>query len=1562
MNKEAIASNLIVSSVLRYIKDHQVHFGLIARNLPPFDIVALYHGFEELLFKQAIYLALVGFEGLNNNDYGKVATTIERAVEWRNNPDINSPIVVILNPKRSQEKTHSLELFETFSDSDLRQYICMQSAEKSSDQEKAIWKVLKSASVARFLPLVAAQIVDYYVALQDGIAPGDALPCIRLLCDREIINYANSRSELTERLKDNCRQLQRLLSLNKQDYRALARAFESDKVDQHRRTFLHIQAYTQNPTQQNLEKLSYNEVKSLFDAPTIQPPLKTKSASKGDSKRPYQTPDQFVVEQLLNSNPDELQDLEESIEQIIEVFREDPYSNQDFSEKVQDETTIRMFHHNQELPFSLPLDKDSKHPLEESMRIWVQAEHWGGLVYVKPEIDPATPLPKIIDDSVVDFKPLQPLKDTDNEKKHGNLLALFRLLDRAVESIDKQGEGLEELLQKLDKQRIELVAYRTLFLYVPVMATTVKVELFKMVDNYVKIYDQLADRLQNIYRQAEEQFHDTVEQAAVQFLALDVVVIDRLGKEAALLTTLHPLHLWKWLELAQRLKNNAEDFNEAEQAKIVEAVKSIPTLLNTLLLDDKLFQPSRHLDEPRLVFAGEIRNPSSEVTVGIPFYEPIARQKTTTDGLDKLEDLIRNFLALYPPARLGLVITLIDPPALQPILEALASLHTIDNMPVLDGARVIVYCTNPQAPIYDIRTIAEEEVFALFRQNPHWSLRIDLIQNGYEQICSRVKEQPSHITLLCDPSTAVVQPAIRTSQEQPNPFVIPLQVNYDPLSDTVRFVQSPTNGVFDAYMKVRNNLTGEINKRTFGVGNKPGIKDQHLEMLAEASRWLIIIDRLYGTVELPPLGQRIAWFTTGSRMLSVYTQDQQRWREHLEDHLQSLSIKANWQILEQHLPDILTVFPDGLLSTVDDVPEQKSKATHQALRQNSVEKLLSLVTTLYWYRQDNQATVLVHISSASFHDWFGDEKLSHQKTVDYFMALWYQQDSLLCDIIAVRTASDRQPSLPEEQPYFLSLQHFAQTLESLFTSQADQSLLAPMRRETLRETLSKAVFTPFPNDMSPNLQGEGIKTKAEWTKIINNLFSDYRPSIRLRIIRVALQDMEKIPCETLPLKIYQEEILTLPASLLQTALKTKTFTQPNTPISENISSITRQKKEKTYLPSDELLTAPINQEQDIIYQASDADEIRNADASQLQVANAMPSEKVKQQAERLRKALIDYGIAVAGVDMERTQIGPRIVRYWVKLQPPAGRLAEVQKYAVDLARELSSKSVPIIDNIPGEPYIGIDLAQENPQNVPFAPALDELPNTQPDKLLVAVGVNPAGIKVQCDLVKLPHMLVAGSTGSGKTMFLSTLIASLVRRHSSKDLELLLVDPKQTDFVIFGQIPHLRAGRIFYDPLDAIVELKTLTEAERNRRTDLLQKARCPNILEYNRRNPEKRLSWIVIVVDELADIMLTLSRNERDAFERQIGRLTATGRSIGIHLILATQRPTTDVITGTIKANIPARVSFRLPSVVDSRTILDYTGAEHLLGQGDMLAFLDGEMQRLQGYYAPYAVLDQLLD
>jgi DNA segregation ATPase FtsK/SpoIIIE-like protein len=224
------------------------------------------------------------------------------------------------------------------------------------------------------------------------------------------------------------------------------------------------------------------------------------------------------------------------------------------------------------------------------------------------------------------------------------------------------------------------------------------------------------------------------------------------------------------------------------------------------------------------------------------------------------------------------------------------------------------------------------------------------------------------------------------------------------------------------------------------------------------------------------------------------------------------------------------------------------------------------------------------------------------------------------------------------------------------------------------------------------------------------------------------------------------------------------------------------------------------------------------------------------------------------------------------------------------------------------------------------------------------------------------MLVAGATRSGKSMFLYTLIGSLARLNAPERLHLLLIDPKRTDFGFFRRLPHLHGRGVITDPAEAVAALTDLINGEMERRTDLLEEEMYLNIGSYNQAHPESPLPLIVVVIDEFADLADVMeSKEQREEFDLALRRLAQRARSVGIHLVIATQRPTADIINGTIKANLPGRVSFRLGSGVDSRTILDEGGAEHLLGYGDMLLKDGGQTARLQGFFLDEADLRTLV-
>ncbi|HOT91747.1 MAG TPA: DNA translocase FtsK [Anaerolineae bacterium] len=353
--------------------------------------------------------------------------------------------------------------------------------------------------------------------------------------------------------------------------------------------------------------------------------------------------------------------------------------------------------------------------------------------------------------------------------------------------------------------------------------------------------------------------------------------------------------------------------------------------------------------------------------------------------------------------------------------------------------------------------------------------------------------------------------------------------------------------------------------------------------------------------------------------------------------------------------------------------------------------------------------------------------------------------------------------------------------------------------------------------------------------------------------------------------------------------------------------------------------------------------------------SALPSKPLaewrEQQARNLARALRDYGIQVYPIQPDEADVGPGVVRFKVRLRP-GEKLSRLQAIAADLQRELALMAPPLIDNVRGTNFVGIDLPHPQPEILPLLPALAGLPPAPVGRLPFLVGKTPAGQVITADLADLPHLLVAGSTGSGKTIFLYSLLLSLIHRHGPQALTLLLIDPKQTDFVYFEGLPHLLGGQVVIEAEAAIGWLDQLTTETLETRSQRLRAARCRDIHDYNARHPDAPLAPLVVVIDEYADLVQVLDKSGRQEFERRLVRLAQRARNVGIHLVIATQRPSADIVTTSLKANLPARIAFRLPSHHDSMTILDQAGAENLLGRGDMLSVLSqGNVERLQGYY-----------
>ena len=351
---------------------------------------------------------------------------------------------------------------------------------------------------------------------------------------------------------------------------------------------------------------------------------------------------------------------------------------------------------------------------------------------------------------------------------------------------------------------------------------------------------------------------------------------------------------------------------------------------------------------------------------------------------------------------------------------------------------------------------------------------------------------------------------------------------------------------------------------------------------------------------------------------------------------------------------------------------------------------------------------------------------------------------------------------------------------------------------------------------------------------------------------------------------------------------------------------------------------------------------------------------VQQNAQIIKDTLSEFSI---DVDMEGANIGPKVTQY--TLRPPSGvKLTRITALETNIALNLAAQSLRIEAPIPGQKAVGIEVPNRKAADVRLYGILTAKQWNTREPLAFAIGRDISGEAVVGELNSMPHLLIAGQTGSGKSVMINTLLTSLLYRNSPSEMKLILVDPKQVEMAPYEDIPHLLTP-VITEPEKTISALKWAVN-EMERRYKLLAAEKLRDIRSYNEKiakgkgkvevadeegnvqqHEDGAMPYIVIVIDELADLMMIAARD----VEALIVRLAQKARAVGIHLVLATQRPSVDVITGLIKANIPARIAFTVASQVDSRTILDQAGAEKLLGKGDML-FLTPAMskpKRIQG-------------
>lgn len=470
--------------------------------------------------------------------------------------------------------------------------------------------------------------------------------------------------------------------------------------------------------------------------------------------------------------------------------------------------------------------------------------------------------------------------------------------------------------------------------------------------------------------------------------------------------------------------------------------------------------------------------------------------------------------------------------------------------------------------------------------------------------------------------------------------------------------------------------------------------------------------------------------------------------------------------------------------------------------------------------------------------------------------------------------------------------------------EAKASALAPVQEKPVRQK-KNPIEKPTPKEEEEPFNFEDIKIFTHDQMTVNDMPTD----------------------EEIPISAPQD-------AADEPAPEKKEDAGPPVAVSEIEAEITERKEERIYIyPSTDILAKP-------------------------KLSKTDKPEDLRESAKKLIDTLKSFGVEAKILEVTK---GPNITRY--ELQPSAGvKVSKIVNLADDIALNLAATGVRIEAPIPGKAAVGIEVPNKNAATVTLREMLEtsEFRDFKA-KTAFAVGKDISGQTMVADLSKMPHLLIAGATGSGKSVCINTLIASLIYKASPDDVRLLMIDPKVVELKVYNGLPHLLIP-VVTDPRKAAGALNWAV-TEMLRRYKLFSESNVRNLAGYNEylvSEGEKTMESVIIVVDELADLMMAAPHEVEDA----ICRLAQMGRAAGMHLVIATQRPSVDVITGLIKANIPSRIAFAVASQIDSRTILDMMGAEKLLGKGDMLYLPYGAAKpiRLQGAFISDKEVEDLVN
>lgn len=1508
--------NEMTASVLAAKLD-AAKIGVVVKGLVGIDPAAVASYVSQSL-QRHLHVCAVGYDEMGLGTGGVTLTSsLEQAVDWRSTPELAGALVVFAMD--DAPKLHSLSDLDTVSERDITDHVLTYAESELAENYPRgnFWRALVHESATLPLELVEQFVRAVLADRSSQEAILDNLWRLGLLRDPLLIQ---GNQDSRQRLVRNRELLAELGLLSDESRKRLTRVLTSASGARHenlRQSFLAIQRYFRTGNTDVLKSLGLDVVEELIKAGS---PIRTAATGKRNPDRNGEIGGGEVLkgkraEQALAGS------LVARGDDGAKLLRE--YSDA-LSKKLDDP---------QNAPDAVTIERDGEvHtfrleiPGPETRGFFslvCSAGSWGGVLSTShPTIREA-----ILHHTPEDFQAYSP--DQPSAQMLGqSLFSLLRWFDDCLET-----KELSQTVGHLIESREALARFSDLLLVQPVALLGSSREARAMLDRYLGSFSALL----RILRQHEAVIHasdaEALRTAFAEILRLDVVYIHTPTEWKAILTPLHPFHLWRYREVLAPLLQDDDLLTDAERAQLAVAIPELPHLIHFLV------------SSPMATDQQSVVLPQAGSLESLPTFENHTNRYLGLDGVEFLAEALRRFLAVSPYSARQLRVAVVDAPSIHAVLSQMSDFVGSSGC---DRMVVDMYFTHQRTSVGDLGLMGfDEDDYLLGEQLRDNVIAVQVLTcGGVNEVVSRIASDPVHLVFFFDQAQYHIDYGPKARQLMVSPLVITHQYEYSKRFGRGSIVPSSEaeEGMFSDWHFLVQRAALLPPDQQLRMKYDPSIDLGPVNALLEgdSARWLVVSDRVltsYAPKSAIPLGER----RYGQREVAAWAKADSRVTEQLMDRLKRYDLIPDAGSLTTLLHTFGHLAGDGLLA----LPGPGGSA---AARERSEKAFLGTILAAAWYVRTYPGAMVTSLDSSLARLWLRG-RIDGDRRADLIGVRALGADRVAIEPIevktheddgAIRLGRDEAGFITLEGPAIEQLRSTMRIIRSIFGFEDGQPLLTPARKEVLKYQLHRECFRDI-HDRA---------WRQEWYDRLGGIFASPVPKVSVECCGLAVQVRLDQNSAT--------DIISDRGGLLAMATLGNRTLQSLVSNTVHATGYDRRSDDARALVAE--AASELDPNASLPTDASDAKTIPPANPpGTCEDGEALGNRGEAAELARLfRLACQSFRVQLQECNPDRAVLGPSVWRFYVRLAR-GQRLDALRNSLEDIGREMRRSGL-LISALPSTDEIALDIPRSHQDAIPLSRGLSRLGTVSSwEQMPIPIGVTPEGEDIVRDLGRMIHLLIGGTTGSGKTRLLLGLLVALVTTHPDPaSLRILLSTSKPEDFSFFRGLPHLETGSVVSEASEAIRLLEGSVAQCLNDRGRILEATGCVNIQDYNLCHPHSRLAPLVVVVDEFADLADQLGGQKaaKEAFYTHIRRIAQLGRSRGVHLVLCTQRPSGDLVPTSIRNLMNCRIALRVNDATASRMILEGPGAEQLQMHGDLLFKDEDDVLRAQAYLVqPDAVI-----